>query len=412
MVKSLKDMLDELSDPVAKAAQGMLSPEMANWLGTQAAPVGAPVNVPGLNNIQVRQAPTVPTTMPTSMEPQQLDILRMLSTYVPAPPISSAPVTPVSGAIPGATPPLPTAARGNPGQAFAPANTGTPYRTSGKSDLINPYNPRTPESIAWAKANVGKVSAGGANVQVHTAIAPLVEGFLNELSAGGYKIDPSTTGGYNDRWQKHGGKEIPGKKSNHQSALSFDINWGKNAQGQKGTDLPSNVRQLAAKYGLTWGMDFSNPDPMHFEFKGSKADAQALAKKLGIGIAPNATKAEIVSKLQTNSNVFPSNSFNPAEFVPAAREHVVSLSPALRELIRRESAGDVNAKNPKSSAFGIGQLLNDKYKLRDQYSAKVGVKNPNTTDFKEQLAMMEAYIKDRYGTPEKALEFHKKNGWY
>jgi len=41
----------------------------------------------------------------------------------------------------------------------------------------------------------------------------------------------------------------------------------------------------------------------------------------------------------------------------------------------------------------------------------VGV-DPNTIVPQEQIACMRQYIAHRYGTPEKALAFHKSNGWY
>lgn len=81
---------------------------------------------------------------------------------------------------------------------------------------------------------------------------------------------------------------------------------------------------------------------------------------------------------------------------------------ALQELIRRESGGRTSAKNPKSSAFGLGQLI---VANRRRLGKKLGI-NPDTTDYGQQLRMMEEYIRERYGSPEKALEFHNRKGWY
>lgn len=84
-------------------------------------------------------------------------------------------------------------------------------------------------------------------------------------------------------------------------------------------------------------------------------------------------------------------------------------SSALDWLIAKESSGRTTAKNPTSSAFGLGQLLTAN---RVAYAKKLGISNPNTTDYNEQLRMMKSYIQDRYGSAEAAQAFHKKKGWY
>lgn len=81
----------------------------------------------------------------------------------------------------------------------------------------------------------------------------------------------------------------------------------------------------------------------------------------------------------------------------------------LQWLIDHESDGYLNKKNPKSTAYGLGQLL---YDNRTRYAKKLGIQDPNTTDPREQLAMMQEYIKERYKTPARARAFWQKNGWY
>lgn len=71
-------------------------------------------------------------------------------------------------------------------------------------------------------------------------------------------------------------------------------------------------------------------------------------------------------------------------------------------LINAESGWRPNAQNPTSTAFGLGQFLDSTWK---GYGAK-------TTDPGQQLAYMAKYIKDRYGTPEKALAWHAAKNWY
>lgn len=78
----------------------------------------------------------------------------------------------------------------------------------------------------------------------------------------------------------------------------------------------------------------------------------------------------------------------------------------LTELIGRESTWNYKAKNPKSSAYGYGQLIKANVK---SYEKKLGV---SYNDPYGQLLITAQYVKDRYGSPKKALEFWDKKGWY
>ena len=69
---------------------------------------------------------------------------------------------------------------------------------------------------------------------------------------------------------------------------------------------------------------------------------------------------------------------------------------ALAKLWGKESAWDHTADNPKSTAYGIPQLL--------------GLK-PNTPA-PEQIARGLAYIEHRYGKPSVAWAHWRKHGWY
>jgi hypothetical protein len=84
------------------------------------------------------------------------------------------------------------------------------------------------------------------------------------------------------------------------------------------------------------------------------------------------------------------------------------LSPAEQWIIGKESSNNVYADNPTSSAYGLGQLLLGN---RQQYGRQLGF-DPNTNDYGEQLAMMRAYIKDRYGSAQAAQAFWQAHGWY
>jgi septal ring factor EnvC (AmiA/AmiB activator) len=74
-------------------------------------------------------------------------------------------------------------------------------------------------------------------------------------------------------------------------------------------------------------------------------------------------------------------------------------------IIMRESGGDPTADNPRSTAFGLGQLLIDG---RRQYLGA----NADTTDCALQLLAFRGYVRDRYGTAENAKAFWIAHSWY
>jgi hypothetical protein len=83
-----------------------------------------------------------------------------------------------------------------------------------------------------------------------------------------------------------------------------------------------------------------------------------------------------------------------------------SWVPVMSQIVQRESSFNPNAKNPTSTAYGYGQFLAS---TRAQYEKKTGL---SYSDPVNQLIMMSQYIKDRYGTPQNALNFWLKNKWY
>jgi septal ring factor EnvC (AmiA/AmiB activator) len=74
-------------------------------------------------------------------------------------------------------------------------------------------------------------------------------------------------------------------------------------------------------------------------------------------------------------------------------------------IIMKESGGDPTADNPRSTAFGLGQLLLDgrRHYLGD---------NADTIDCGLQLQAFRGYVRDRYGTAENARAFWLGHGWY
>jgi SLT domain-containing protein len=80
------------------------------------------------------------------------------------------------------------------------------------------------------------------------------------------------------------------------------------------------------------------------------------------------------------------------------------LQPTL-ELVARESSFNPNAKNPKSSAAGLFQFL-------DQTRKNYGGSKVNWNDPYQQALAGLKYVKDRYSNPVKALQFWDENNWY
>lgn len=81
------------------------------------------------------------------------------------------------------------------------------------------------------------------------------------------------------------------------------------------------------------------------------------------------------------------------------------LSASARSIIMSESGGDPTAKNPKSTAFGLGQLL---IANRRHYMGA----NAGSTSCSAQIGAFNAYVSDRYGTADAALRFRNRKGWY
>lgn len=69
---------------------------------------------------------------------------------------------------------------------------------------------------------------------------------------------------------------------------------------------------------------------------------------------------------------------------------------ALLTLWTRESRWDYTANNPKSTAYGIPQMLN----------------MPENTPLTKQVDLGVKYIQKRYKTPILALKHHDRKGWY
>ena len=179
----------------------------------------------------------------------------------------------------------------------------------------NTYN-GSPALASWEatyltdnKVKVGPVAPGV--LDTHVGIAPLFEAFIAEIFANGYKVSSYDIGGYTFRctggsnpngWRCDGDV---GDLSNHAWGLAVDMNSATNPADTgyvrvdgvtacatpMRTDIPRWVVQTAEKWGLYWGgygwssgcispateRDSVIRDPPHFEFRGTPAQARAIA---------------------------------------------------------------------------------------------------------------------------------------
>ena len=144
-------------------------------------------------------------------------------------------------------------------------------------------------------------------LEIHRYAQPLFEGFLNDISANGYRVRGFS--GYSFRCTSgNGGWSCPSGDpddlSNHAWGLAIDMNAGTNpirsyesvdgvtaCQTPMQTDMPEWVIQTAERWGLYWGgygwssgcqsADTQRTrvyrDPPHFEFRGTPEQARAIA---------------------------------------------------------------------------------------------------------------------------------------
>ena len=94
-----------------------------------------------------------------------------------------------------------------------------------------------------------------------------------------------------------------------------------------------------------------------------------------------------------------------------------ALSGIEKYIIRREAGSltNVNANNPSSTAFGLGQLTEaNRIAAARALGYPVGIERGDTgnTNRDHQIQMMRYYIKQRYGTQKHAYAFHRHHGFY
>jgi hypothetical protein len=131
--------------------------------------------------------------------------------------------------------------------------------------------------------NLTKITVPGTNksVTVNKAAAEAFQGFLGDLAKTGYKLTDV---------QGFANRDIRGGtgKSEHAFGAAIDINPEANPQGGTATDLPKNIHDMAAKWGLISGGDWKGKtyDPMHFQWGGSKPWEMAKALSQPLPVPP------------------------------------------------------------------------------------------------------------------------------
>jgi hypothetical protein len=178
-------------------------------------------------------------------------------------------------------------------QGGAPV-TPSPSTGSDATPKQQSEQPGGKEESGSEKPSGGKSSEGGmASIQSKSGPATKVaaeyaknfQGFIDALEGSGYKI--KSLGGFANR-------NIAGsdKASWHSKGMAIDINPGENpvTYGESGrkpkTDMPQNVQEMAAKFGLGWGgaWDGDKQDAMHFSLgEGPGAALRGQREAVGLG---------------------------------------------------------------------------------------------------------------------------------
>lgn len=168
------------------------------------------------------------------------------------------------------------------------------------------------EDRGWSPCPTGSIvsfTAGGRSFSVHRRVKTIFEAFIHELTTRtDYPINEGTLDDWSYVCRKIAGTNV---WSNHAFGLAVDINSIHNPwRVPLTTNMPAWVRDadyLMRKYGLRWGGTYqTKPDPMHFEFMLTPADADRLSAQLR-GITPTveeevmafyASKAEYEARMR------------------------------------------------------------------------------------------------------------------
>ena len=137
----------------------------------------------------------------------------------------------------------------------------------------------------WPQDNSSKMvtiraEKSGVVLSVHREVAPILKFCIDTIEARGYLFDHGPKD-VNDDWgyanRPIRGTSIP---SNHSWGLAVDLDAQQYPQGQRKRRPPQWIDDVFRKYRFDNGAPWANPDPMHYEFNGTPADARFLVASL------------------------------------------------------------------------------------------------------------------------------------
>lgn len=136
----------------------------------------------------------------------------------------------------------------------------------------------------WPQNNSSKMvtvraARSGAKWPVHRDVAPILQHIVDEVERRGYLFHQP--GQVVDDWG-YANRPIRGTStpSNHSWGLAVDVDATLYPQGQRSRRPPQWVIDLFAFFRWENGWQWRNPDPMHFEFAGTIAEARWLVAAL------------------------------------------------------------------------------------------------------------------------------------
>jgi len=146
--------------------------------------------------------------------------------------------------------------------------------------------------MAWARS-----ARSGTEFQVHRYIAPIIKHVIDEIEAEGYLLHQP--GQVRDDWS-YVNRAIRGRNapSNHSWGLAIDIDATQFPLGSR-KRLPEWIVKKFREHGFEYGGNWRRrPDPMHFEFAGTPADARRIAAGLTTTDRPVAGEEDIMATAQ------------------------------------------------------------------------------------------------------------------
>lgn len=202
----------------------------------------------------------------------------------------------------------------------------------------------TTPNLATIRTRSGRTAQVAADRQAQ------FQGFIDELESTGYVI--RDLGGYANRNIRGGNT-----RSAHADGMAIDINPSQNPFRTTTTDMPPNVRDIARRWGLGWGMDFRSTDaqgprtdPMHFSAAPNEGGGQPSVTQNSPTAQQSAPTP--VATVQPATHIpSPQSQVGPALAAASAqRSMAVDLPSAPAPTIIQTSAPDDNS--PAPAGFG------------------------------------------------------------